>query len=234
MKVKHVSLIVLFLSTFFSLQATTNCEAPAPTSASIDDQWPTAMAISWSEVPGALSYKVVVSEFITGNVVETAYLPARTTFTATGLTPDVAYHYDISASLCASGPYGDPISLSAGGIIVDIILQITCEDGGDTTFDDAVSAGFSSEELEFYVNRTQTECYLVEVDPAFSPFNETYTFGITSGSTFQVRYESGGGDGEFLMSTDENAIHAGVAYHGNQTPLAINLFDYHDKLHLRV
>ena len=179
MKAKYLSLIVLFLYSVFSLHAATRCEAPAPSSASVNHQEPTSTTISWASVRSARSYQVVVSELHSGRVHETVRFRSQTTYTVTGQTPGVAYLYEISASFCNQGPYGARVSVMAGGTVVDIILGLTTE-GNGLIIEDVALADFTYN-LDFSVN--YPSCYVVHGETtALSP-NVTFDFALRGGGT---------------------------------------------------
>ncbi len=179
MNFKHFSLIILFLCSVFSLQAAIRCQAPAPESINIDHQEQTSTTISWAAVDEADYYRVVVSEFHSGRLVERVQLSSQTTYTVTDLTPGVTYQYDVKASSCEQGPYGPPASVVLGGTVVDIIFQLTTKGDAGLFFVDEVEGEFN---LTMPFNPGSPSCYVVQGETTdLASNNTTFEFAINAG-----------------------------------------------------
>lgn len=204
MNAKYFFLIVLFLCSVLTLQATSRCAAPAPRSASIDHQEQTSTTISWSNVPNARSYQIVMSELYSRTVLETVQISAQTTYTFARQTPGVVYHYEISASYCNGGTYGFATDIISGTAIVDIIIQLVTQ-GHGAQFNAALPSGIG---FPFNFSPSAPLCYIVNgVTTAESP-NVAFNFALRAGNEEPIRIgDLGPGISNFWM-TGANPIEA--------------------------
>lgn len=210
MKAQHLSLFIILLCSFLSLNAATHCEAPAPSTAHVESDGPTYTTLSWSRVSGAISYQVVVSELHTGTVIGIHQLADQTTHTVTGLTMGIAYKYEISASYCGRGPYGSSISIIWGGTVVDIILQLTCSRGESTVFHEAMPYGST---FDFLFAPNFNGCYRIRGETASSGSDVRFDFGIKRGDNGLVKIGNLiSNPDNFFMDDDNNPNTSITAY----------------------
>lgn len=101
------------------------CEAPAPAWLVATNITPTSISLAWEASQLFMFYKCDAYDLTGGFPLPTAYV--TTPFhTWNGLTPGHTYKFDVRASYCEEGPYGEPVTRQAttSTIIIDIVLEL--------------------------------------------------------------------------------------------------------------
>jgi hypothetical protein len=140
----------------------TNCPAPAPTAGAILEEGDSFISLRWEEVPGAISYEVTTVDLNEGSSVSTNVIDFSEHLES-NLEADNDYQFEIRASFCWGGPYGEPLVLRAKTtiIIVDVILQMECEDDGlETIYSGLVSTG---DNTNIDISSNDEGCYLIDL-----------------------------------------------------------------------
>lgn len=110
----------------------TSCPAPPPAWIAVTEMTPTSISLEWSS-SGQGGGAVLTPKFyrvegydVTANNSLSTYITTDTTITYDYLEIGHTYHFDVSASYCPAGPFGQKISIeeTTGYIIVDIIMEL--------------------------------------------------------------------------------------------------------------
>lgn len=176
MNARHLLILLTILSIGLSLSASTVCEAPAPASGQIIDQASDFASVSWSAVPNALSYQVETTETSTGTLVasEVVY---NTTYSRGNLNPGEEYSFNIRASYCQHGPFGEGLAIhfQTEVIVVDVILQMECAEGttdtGSYSVGDIMTIDLSEGGCYQLSVKTLTSNPQIEIDLAITRMN---------------------------------------------------------------
>ena len=155
------STVLLLILSVLSLSAMTNCPAPAPVEGAILEEGDSFVQLYWEEVPGAMSYEVTTVDLDEGSSVSTNIIDFSE-YLESDLEADKDYQFEIRASYCWDGPYGEPLVLRASTtiIIVDVILQMECEDDElETLYSGPVSTG---DDTDIDIPLDDEGCYLIE------------------------------------------------------------------------
>lgn len=156
------STVLFLVLNVFSLSAMINCPAPAPASGAIVNEGETSIELRWEEVPGAMSYEVTTIDLSeSGGTVLTSIIGGNEIL-QDDLETGKEYQFEIRASYCGGGPYGeDPLVLRAATtiVIVDVILQIDCDEDPEIIFSGSVSSG---DHTNLEIPTDDEGCYLFE------------------------------------------------------------------------
>lgn len=124
-----------------------SCPAPAPSSLEATDVTPTSISLAWAPIvaPSLVYFKVEGYDLTAGASLPT-YIVTTNSITYTGLTAGHAYHFDVSASYCSNGPFGETAGINVGipTIIIDDIvgLQNPCTLGNPLATGQGVTYNF--------------------------------------------------------------------------------------------
>lgn len=124
-----------------------SCPAPAPTSLEATNVTPTSISLAWAPIvaPSLVYFKVEGYDLTAGASLPT-YIVTTNSITYTGLTAGHTYHFDVSASYCSNGPFGETTGINVGipTIIIDDIvgLQSPCAPGNPLSTGQDLSYNF--------------------------------------------------------------------------------------------